>query len=502
MPMAAEILVLQQNDNVGIALRDLRAGDVVQLEDGDITIVDSVPTGHKVALADLQVGTQILKYGHPIGHATAPITRGQWIHAHNLKTNLSGKLTYEYHPVAGVTAGATNTELPSEFLGYVRESGEVGIRNEIWIINTVGCINKTAERLAQMANAEFADKGVDGVFHFSHPYGCSQLGDDLNYTQKLLASLVRHPNAAGVLVLGLGCENNRISEFSVAVGAVPDKRVKYLSVQGVEDEFEMGMALLRDLVGYAKTFKRTPVPVTKLKVGLKCGGSDGFSGITANPLVGSVSDELVRHGGTTLLTEVPEMFGAETLLMNRAKDTQTFAKVVGLINDFKDYYVRHNQVIYENPSPGNKDGGITTLEEKSLGCTQKGGFGTVVDVLPYAEQAHLTGLNLVQAPGNDMVSVTALIAAGAHIVLITTGRGTPMGGAVPTLKISTNSAIREKKPHWIDFDAGRLLSGAPMHELTRELYQSVLSVASGTMETRNETNGFREIAIFKDGVTL
>ncbi len=494
------LLQLHKSDVVAIALRNLAQGETVTLGDEKITVLEDLPKGHKVALANLAQGDNIIKYGSPIGHATVAIARGSHVHSHNLGTNLSGKLDYTYQPVSASLEPDANS-LAGFFEGYVRENGDVGIRNEIWIINTVGCINKTAERLATIANAKFQGD-VDGVYHFAHPYGCSQLGDDLTYTQKALAGLVRHPNAAGVLIMGLGCENNRIQEFLPFLGDISDKRIQFLQVQGVKDEFEEGLEKITQLVHYAKTFKRTPVPVSKLKVGLKCGGSDGFSGITANPLIGAVSDLLIKQGATTFLTEVPEMFGAETILMNRAKDEQTFEKTVHLINDFKDYYARHNQVIYENPSPGNKDGGITTLEEKSLGCTQKGGHGIVQDVLLYGEPAVMTGLNLVQAPGNDMVSVTALIASGAHIVLFSTGRGTPLGGAVPTVKISTNTALAEQKPHWIDVDAGQLLEGQSMSNLSEELYRLILDTASGAYRTHNEQNEFREIAIFKDGVTL
>ncbi|RIV23122.1 altronate dehydratase [Alicyclobacillaceae bacterium I2511] len=497
-----EVVKLHANDNVGIALRALRAGKAVRVGEAEFIVLEDIPAGHKISLTDIQQGGGIFKYGVPIGQAVVRIQRGQWVHSHNLQTNLSGKLEYQYQPEKPLVADMGGHNLPKYFAGYVRESGEVGIRNEIWIINTVGCINKTAEKLAEMANARFTGNGIDGVFHFSHPYGCSQLGDDLHYTQKLLAGLVRHPNAAGVLVLGLGCENNRISDFAPVIGEVLDQRVKFLTVQGVQNEFTAGMEILAELAAYAKTFQRTPVPISRLKIGLKCGGSDGFSGITANPLVGNVSDLLVQQGATTLLTEVPEMFGAETILMNRAKDGETFQKVVNLINDFKDYYSRHEQVIYDNPSPGNKDGGITTLEEKSLGCIQKGGTSPVMDVLSYAEKSVQNGLNLVQAPGNDMVSVTALAAAGAHLVLFTTGRGTPMGGVVPTVKVSTNTALCEKKPHWIDLDAGRLLSGLSIETMANELYQLTVNVASGKTTAQNENNGFREIAIFKDGVTL
>lgn len=497
------LLKLHSSDQVAIARRDIKAGEVVTVDDEVVEIKEDISTGHKVAVADIAQGTNVIKFGASIGHAVVNIGRGTWVHSHNVKTNLAGKLEYDYQPQnVALSLPEQVNHLPKTFQGYVRENGDVGIRNEIWIINTVGCINKSAEKLAQIANTKFRDAGVDGVYHFAHPYGCSQLGDDLLYTQKLLAGLVRHPNAAGVLVMGLGCENNRIHEFMPFLGDYLADRVKFLNVQGVQDELEEGLDKISELVAYAQTFQRQAVPVSRLKVGLKCGGSDGFSGITANPLIGATSDLLVSNGATTFLTEVPEMFGAETILMNRANNATTYKKIVDLINDFKDYYTRHNQVIYENPSPGNKDGGITTLEEKSLGCTQKGGHSLVVDVLAYGDAATQSGLNLVQAPGNDMVSVTALIAAGAHIVLFSTGRGTPLGGAVPTIKVSTNSTLTEQKPHWIDIDAGRLLSGVSMEELSTELYKLIVDVASGIYYTKNERHDYREIAIFKDGVTL
>lgn len=389
-----------------------------------------------------------------------------------------------------------------KFLGYVRSDGEVGIRNEIWIINTVGCINKTAELIAKMANKMYQDNYIDGVFHFPHPYGCSQLGDDLYNTKKILSSLVHHPNAGGVLVLGLGCENNNLTEFKKVIEDYDPDRVKFLEVQNVEDEIEAGLELIGELADYVKQFKRKPISVSKLKVGLKSGGSDGFSGITANPLVGSFSDRLVSYGGTTVLTEVPEMFGAETVLMERACDEDVFNKIVQLVNGFKEYFIRNDQPVYENPSPGNKKGGITTLEEKSLGCVQKGGSAEVVDVLPYGERVLEPGLNLLQAPGNDLISVTALAASGVQIVLFTTGRGTPFGGPVPTVKISTNTPLYHKKQNWIDFNAGELVEGKSLEGLTDQLFNYVLKLASGEVKTKNELYGFKEISIFKDGVIL
>ena len=452
-----------------------------KLDNVDINLSD----GHKYALCDIAEGENIIKYGHPIGHATCHIKAGEHVHTHNVKTNLSGNLEYVYEPVFH--------DIPAEsgertFMGYVRENGDVGIRNEIWIVNTVGCVNKVAEKLAAKTGAR----------HFPHPFGCSQLGDDQSITQKILCGMVNHPNAAGVLVLGLGCENNNIEVFKSVLGEYNPERVKFLNTQDHDDDIAAGVALIEELKAYAAKFERTPVPVSKLRLGLKCGGSDGYSGITANPLVGRLSDKLIANGGSCVLTEVPEMFGAEHLLMQRCESREVFDKTVKLINDFKDYYTRHNQVIYENPSPGNKKGGITTLEEKSLGCVQKGGLSKVVDVLDYGDRLTKNGLSLLNGPGNDIVAITNLMAAGVHIILFTTGRGTPVGAPVPTVKVATNHSLAERKQSWIDFDASPTLEG---NELTEEFFDYVIEVASGR-ETRNEINDYREISIFKDGVTL
>jgi altronate hydrolase len=491
---------IHEQDSVAILFEDAAEGTVLPVPGGAVELREPIQKGHKAAVKPIAAGEHVFKFGYSIGVAQKDIEPGEWVHTHNLKSGLQGILAYKYEPEAATPKPAINAT--ASFQGYVRANGDVGIRNEIWIINTVGCINKTCELLARMAQNRYGGRGIDGVQHFSHPYGCSQLGDDLSYTQKLLASLARHPNAAGVLVLGLGCENNQISLFKQVIGDYDPNRIKFMAAQEVSDELEQGLELLDELVGYAETMKRQPVPVSRLKVGLKCGGSDGFSGITGNPLVGAFSDLLIEQGGTSILTEVPEMFGAETILMNRAKDESVFEKTVSLVNDFKQYFINHGQEVYENPSPGNKAGGISTLEEKSLGCTQKGGTSQVVDVLPYGEPVKYNGLNLIQSPGNDQVSVTALSAAGAHIVLFTTGRGTPFGGAVPTVKISTNSDLAQRKKNWIDFNAGQLVEGTQMETLKQELFDYVLQLASGEVQTNNERNGFREIAIFKDGVTL
>lgn len=444
----------------------------------------NLDNGHKYARCDIKAGENIIKYGAPIGHATCDIKKGEHVHSHNLKTNLGENIEYKFEP----------EYYPEEkceerfFMGYVRPDGKIGIRNDIWIIPTVGCINNSARIIAEKTGAKY----------FPHPFGCSQLGGDQEITQAILKGMINHPNAGGVLVLGLGCENNNINEMKKVLGETDSNRVKFLNAQDTEDEVKDGIKLIKELKKYAKTFKREKVSVSKLVVGLKCGGSDGFSGITANPLVGRFSDRMIAMGGSCVLTEVPEMFGAEHLLMKRCKDEATFDKTVSLINNFKNYFRRYNQVIYENPSPGNKEGGITTLEEKSLGCVQKGGTSKVVDVIDYGDAVTEKGLTLLNGPGNDIVAVTNLMAAGAHIILFTTGRGTPLGSSIPTVKISTNTALYGKKSNWIDFDAGKTLLG---NDLTDELVDYVINVANGK-KTKNEINGYEEISIFKDGVTL
>lgn len=478
-------LRIHEKDNVAVVLEPAQGSEAGR--------------GHKVALADIRAGENIIKYGFPIGHATVDIKAGDWVHTHNIKTNLGEILDYQYQPEA--VGEPVSRECPV-FQGYRRADGRVGVRNEVWIIPTVSCVNQNIRMITEQTAALCKDlPNVDGIFAITHPYGCSQLGDDHKTTQQMLADLVCHPNAGAVLVVGLGCENNHIAEFKKVLGDYDPQRVKFLVAQEVEDEISAGVELVDELVRYAAAFKREDCPASELVIGLKCGGSDGFSGITANPLVGSLSDRLLACGGSTVLTEVPEMFGAETILMNRAVDRTVFDKTVNLINDFKDYFVSHKQPIYENPSPGNKAGGISTLEEKSLGCTQKGGTSQVTDVIGYAGRVSKKGLTLLSSPGNDMVAATALAAAGCQIILFTTGRGTPLGTVVPTIKVATNSELFSRKANWMDFDAGRLLNGTPMEQLTDEFLQHIIAVAAG-QATKSEQMGFREIAIFKNGVTL
>jgi len=462
--------------------------------------VGGIPVGHKVALTPIKKNEQVIKYGFPIGYATTEIAVGDHVHTHNIKTNLDGIIEYEYNPVAVKSPNGQVAPCPT-FMGYRRENNKAGIRNEIWIINTVGCVNKIAEKIASIATQRFPNR-VDGIYTFVHPLGCSQLGDDHHFTQQILKNLVNHPNAAGVLVLGLGCESNNIPEFQRVLGTWDANRVLFLNTQDMDDEVEAGVNCIEKLVTFAQKYKREPIPVSELVIGLKCGGSDAFSGITANPLTGSLSDRFIAYGGAGILTEVPEMFGAETILMNRCINEEIYNKTVTLINDFKNYYIRYGQVIYENPSPGNKDGGISTLEDKSLGCTQKGGNSPVVDVLHYGEVIQKPGLHLLQGPGNDIVAVTNLAAAGAHLVIFTTGRGTPLGGPVPTVKVASNSTLAKNKPNWTDFDAGVLLQNNDMEALTDAFFAYIIQVAEGKERTKNEINDYREISIFRDGITL
>ncbi len=485
-------------DNVAVVIHPMNKGEVIAVDGCNITLLQDVPAGHKVALKDIATEEHIIKYGAPIGHALTSIACGEWVNEKNIKTNLEGLLDYTYTPI-DTTLDIPVTNLTFE--GYRRANGDVGIRNEIWIIPTVGCVNGVVNQLAEALRAETGSKGVDAIVAFPHNYGCSQLGDDHENTRKVLRDMCLHPNAGAVLVVGLGCENNQPEAFKELLGDYDTNRIRFMVTQQVRDEHEEGMNILRELYAIASQDCRTTVPLSELRVGLKCGGSDGFSGITANPLLGVFSDFLIAQGGTSVLTEVPEMFGAETILMNRCDTRELFDKTVHLINDFKAYFIANNQPIYENPSPGNKAGGISTLEEKSLGCTQKCGKSGVKDVLMYADRITTRGLNLLSAPGNDLVASTALASAGCHMVLFTTGRGTPFGTFVPTVKISTNTPLYNNKPGWIDFNAGTLVEGEAMEQLSNRFIQYIIAVASGR-QANNELKGYREIAIFKTGVTL
>lgn len=496
--METKFLQINPADNVAVAIVNLAAGEQVEINGKQIILREDIPAGHKFALGDIGEGENVIKYGYPIGHATVPKRQGDWINENTIRTNLAGLLDYTYNPV-DVKLEEPDRELT--FKGYKRKNGDTGIRNEIWIIPTVGCVNGIINQLAEGLRQETGGKGVDAIVAFPHNYGCSQLGDDHENTKKILRDMVLHPNAGAVLVVGLGCENNQPDDFREFLGEYDRERIAFLVTQQVGDEYGEGMKILRSLYAKASSDRRTDVPLGELRVGLKCGGSDGFSGITANPLLGVFSDFLITQGGTSVLTEVPEMFGAETILMNRCGNEMLFGKTVSLINDFKEYFLSHGEPVGENPSPGNKAGGISTLEEKALGCTQKCGKSYVSGVLGYGERLSVKGLNLLSAPGNDLVASTALAASGCHIVLFTTGRGTPFGTFVPTLKISTNSKLATNKPGWIDFNAGVLLEGETMEETRERFISYIVSVAGGEL-VNNEKKGYREIAIFKTGVTL
>ena len=484
---------IHEEDTVAVALQNVPAGTSF----AGITAVEDIPQGHKMALKAMAAGDPVVKYGFPIGHAADAITPGCWVHTHNVQTNLSQQISYTYEPKIKPLPKRES----KSFMGFRRKNGKVGIRNEIWIIPTVGCVNDVAKALAR-ENQDLVTGSIDGLYTFPHPFGCSQTGEDHAQTRKLLAALAKHPNAGAVLVLSLGCENLTHEQFVEELGEYDAARIQFLTCQQVENEMETGRELLKACAAYASGFCREQIPASELIVGLKCGGSDGLSGITANPTVGCFSDLLISQGGSTVLTEVPEMFGAEKMLMDRCVSEDVFCKAVEMVNGYKDYFIHHGEVVYENPSPGNKAGGITTLEDKSCGCVQKGGSAPVVDVIGYADQVKAKGLNLMYGPGNDLISATALTAAGAHMVLFTTGRGTPFGAPAPTVKIATNTPLSEKKSNWIDFNAGVVADGFKTPATAAEgLFELVLEIASGK-QTKTEQMGFREISIFKDGVVL
>ena len=493
------VLKINPADAVVVCLQPLKKGTVIEVDGMSVTIHQDTPAGHKILIKDVKAGEDIIKYGYPIGHVCQDMKAGDWVNEHQLKTNLSGTSEYSYHPV---NQTLSIKDEKRTFKGYVRPNGDVGIRNEIWIVPTVGCVNGIAEQLAENLRQETKCEGIDAIWAWHHNYGCSQLSDDHEHTRKILRDICLHPHAGGVLVVSLGCENNQPEDFMAMLGDYNKERIQLLVTQRVEgDEIEAGMNILRKLYNTAKQDHRDEVSIAKLRVGLKCGGSDGFSGITANPLVGEFSDWLVAQGGTSVLTEVPEMFGAETMLMNRCLTSALFDQTVSMINNFKEYFLSHGEPVGENPSPGNKAGGISTLEEKALGCVQKCGKAPVCGVMEYGDRLQHDGLNLLSAPGNDLVAATALAACGCHIVLFTTGRGTPFGTFVPTMKIATNPTLAKNKAHWVDFSAGSLIEDRTMSDLVSAFLDKVISIANGE-ETRNETNGYREISIFKNGVTL
>jgi len=499
-----KLLKLNEIDSVAVALQDIAPGETAEIGGVRVTAREAIQHGHKIALRPIKKGENVIKYGFPIGRALADISAGEHVHIHNMHTNMKDHEQYVYEP----DIRALPKKAPETFMGYVRDDGRAAIRNEVWIVPGVGCVDDLSMRLAAENQGLVEKYGLDGLYAFPHPFGCSQVGEDNEMTRRLLATLVNHPNAGGVLVVSLGCENNVPADFQKAIREIAGKswnpdRVKFMVCQEVGDEMAEGAALLEQAARYAGKFRREPVSVSKLVFGMKCGGSDGLSGITANPVLGAVGDMLVARGGSTMITEVPEMFGAEGLLMNRCVSREVFDRAAAMLNEYKDYFIKNGQPVYSNPAPGNYEGGISSLEDKSLGCVQKGGVAPISDVVGYAEQIRTNGLTLLAGPGSDMVSATNLTAAGAHIVLFTTGRGTPYSTAVPTVKLSTNTPLYEMKKDWIDYNAGKVADGEKtIAEAAEELYAWVLKLASGEGKTCGEKMGYRRIAVFKNGVIV
>jgi altronate hydrolase len=507
MSGAVRAILLAEGDSVAVAVEAVGPGPVAVsggAADSIVEAKEATPAGHKIALRDISAGSAVLKYGRPIGVAKTDIAAGSWVHERNLGSALSAGGGYGSFRGPREWSGARKAaaileRAPASFLGYLREDGSAATRKELWVVPTVGCVNGSARAIADMARSEF---GLEAQA-LEHPFGCSQLGGDLEATRRILAALALHPNAAATLVVALGCESNTLESFKAELAArgVAGRELAFLSLQEVGDEIAEARLILAGLAPRIEARQRVELPLSRLCLGLKCGGSDGFSGITANPLVGRLCDLVVAAGGRAVMSEVPEMFGAEDDLLARSASGKVFEGLSSMLLSFKDYYASRGLPVYENPSPGNREGGITTLEEKSLGCVLKAGTAPVEAVLPYGGRAERAGLSLLSGPGNDLVSSTALAAAGAQLLVFTTGRGTPFGSIVPTLKLSSNSSLAERKPGWIDFDAGRLLSGAAFDELALELLRLVVAAASGE-RTKAELGGHCGIAIFKDGVTL
>ncbi len=501
MHMTKDVIVINEMDSVAVAIRKLMKKETININGKEITVKDDIPVPHKIALKEIKKDDAIIKYGYPIGFATQDIKEGEWVHVHNIQSALTESVSYEYHPERAPSIHPLISR-DMAFNGYKREDGGLGIRNYVFILPTVFCVNGPITKLAAMANSEMpASDRFDGFLPFAHECGCGETGDNLSYTRSILAGLSKNPNAAGVLFVGLGCEINDIESFKPSLGDFDPQRIKFITMQDVEDEFEESMKLLRELQAHAMTYKREPAPISKLIVGTNCAGSDGFSGLTANPLVGEFTDILTAKGGTSVMTEVPEMFGAEQILMDRAVNEVVFHDIEILIRNAKAYYKKYGIEVSKNPTTGNYQGGLSTLEEKSLGCTEKGGKSKVTDVIPYGERVSVPGLNLLNAPGHDLVSITGQVAAGCTLIIFTTGRGTPGGFAAPVLRVTTNSDIFNRKRNWADFDAGRLFSGTSMKDLTEDLVDLILKVANGEVRTNTEVNNYFEMGIWRDGIT-
>lgn len=494
---------LYPQDTVALATSELKKGQTVTVDGETITLLDDIPNAHKIALKDFETGEAVRKYDNIIGYASKPIKKGEWIHSHNEVTGLgkSKEYTYDFNPISIFPGESDKT-----FMGYDRADGGAGIRNHLAIISTVFCANGPLRKLARMAEAKYpATENFDGIIAFDQEFGCSQTGKDLVTTCKIIAGIAKNANFGGVLLVSNGCEMAIPSVLEQYMGDYDKKRIRTLTLQEVEDEFTAGMELIDEIMEEMKDDKRTPININRLHIAMNCGGSDGYSGITANTLLGTLCDTLVKEGAIMNMTEVPEMMGAEHILMNRAADKSIFDDIVKMMYDYDAYFARYGEKAADNPTQGNKAGGLTTLEEKSLGCIQKGGHCAVMEVLEYGERATKNGFVLVSGPGNDLAGVSGQIAAGAVLTIFTTGRGTPCGFAGPTFRLASNTALATRKSNWIDYDAGRLLTAKTPEEveaLNKELYDAIMATVNGQYRTRTEENGYYILGALKDGVTL
>lgn len=480
---------LDRTDSVVVATRYLEAGSMVE----DVMTNTRIPSGHKVATRNLAPGDPVRKYAQIIGYANQPIDPGDHVHTHNIEfrnTSVDYEFATDHRPMKPATSVDT-------FMGYHRDSGRVGTRNYIAVLTTVNC-SATAARM--ISNHFTPDKlaefpNVDGVAAFVHGTGCGMAdsGDGFEALQRVMWGFAKHPNHAAVLMVGLGCEMNQIDWLLDAYGLKQSPTFQTMNIQnvaGLRRTVEMGISKINQMLPIANEAGRSEASASELMVALQCGGSDAWSGVTANPALGHACDLLVAQGGTGVLAETPEIYGAEHLLTRRALSRATGEKLIGLIDWWQDYTARNHSSMDNNPSPGNKQGGLTTILEKSLGAAAKGGTTPLTGVFKYAEPITAKGFTFMDSPGYDPASVTGQIAAGCNLVCFTTGRGSAFGSKpAPTLKIATNSELAARMPEDMDVDAGDILTkGASVEEKGQEIYRRLLQVASGA-RTKSEAQG-------------
>ncbi len=484
-----DFIRLDADDNVVTATHALEVG--VEVADGKKTI-QLIPSGHKVAIRAIPKGDQIRKYAQMIGVASDHIAPGEHVHTHNCDFVATNQ-NYEFGTdMRDVTPATGDT-----FMGYKRENGAVGTRNYIAIVTSVNCSATAARRIADAFGPEelAAYPNVDGVVAFVHGTGCGMAsdGDGFEALQRVMWGYAKHPNHAGVLMVGLGCEMNQIDWLLEAYGLKASETFQVMNIQnvaGLQKTIDMGIAKVRAMLPIANEAKREPCPVSDLKVALQCGGSDAWSGITANPALGYACDLLAAQGGTGVLAETPEIYGAEHLLTRRAVSEDVGKKLIGLVEWWKDYTARNKGSMDNNPSPGNKKGGLTTILEKSLGAAAKGGTSPLTGVYKYAEPVTAKGFTFMDSPGYDPASVTGQIAGGCQVVVFTTGRGSAFGSKPsPTIKVSTNTTMYERMTDDMDVNAGDMLLGdVTLEEKGREIYEMILRVASGEA-SKSEAQG-------------